>query len=150
MVRDAIDAPTSASISTPVFAEVDTRHSTMKSLFSTVTLTWQLSRPNGWQSGISSPVFLAAMMPARIAVWTTGPFAVCNSPDEISAIIWGGRLTMLRATAVRSVTDFSLMSTMVGLPLSSTCEIVFILFNFCQVQFLNGQTRNDSLRLNFS
>ena len=36
----------------------------------------QRSRPSGWQNGMSSCVRFAAIVPATIAVWNTGPFAV--------------------------------------------------------------------------
>ena len=40
----------------------------------------QSSNPIGWQKGISSWVFFAAITPAIIAVENTGPFAVLISP----------------------------------------------------------------------
>ena len=72
---DATDAAVIASISTPVRARTRAEATTVTTPASpstaSSTSTW--SRPSGWQRGISSPVRLAAWMPASRAVARTSP-----------------------------------------------------------------------------
>ena len=70
---------------------------------------------SGWQSGISSCVFLAAMMPAMRAAASTSPFLA--SPVSISASVAGAMATKPSARAVR-VAALSDTSTMRASPLS--------------------------------
>ena len=93
----------------------------------------QSSRPIGWQSGISSAVRLAAMIPAMRAVWNTGPLAVTMSaPDPAWSAPFppapvsrsrtaGGSDTSARAVAVRVVAPLAETSTMRGSPAASRC-----------------------------
>lgn len=107
---------------------------------------------SGWQNGISSLVFFAAMTPAMTAVAKMGPCVehTASSPNAratTTARTFGpdssvmvppspwllseptsacstsrGRMTLLRARAVRVVTALSPTSTMVGsLPAASRC-----------------------------
>ena len=78
----------------------------------------------GWQNGISSWVRLAAMVPAMIAVWNTGPFGVRISPSAKAARTTGGRITRAWACAVRRVTALPLTSTIVGWFDSSTWDSI--------------------------
>ena len=61
--------------------------------------TATLVRPSGWQSGISSWVRLAAMMPAMRAVPMTSPFLA--SPARIASSVSGAMITAPSATARR-------------------------------------------------
>src|SRR6056297_3483048 len=81
----------------------------------------QSSRPNGWQKGMSSWVRLAAITPATMAVWKTGPLAVAKSRSASALAASGGKATVTLACAVRCVTVFPPTSTMRGCPRSSRC-----------------------------
>ena len=87
------------------------------------TRTRQLSststddKGNGWHSGISSAVRLAAMMPASWATLSTSPFP--TSLRSISANVSGRISTRPEAVAIRSVTALPVTSTMTALPVSS-------------------------------
>ena len=117
-VSAATAAAVSASISTPVCAVVsaDATISTELSRTSSVTSTWESC--SGWQSGISSLVRLAAMIPATCAVASASPFGSSRSRRAVSAAI----RTSARATARRRETGFLPTSTMRTSPASSTCE----------------------------
>src|SRR5438067_6919949 len=71
----------------------------------------------GWQSGISSPVRLAAMMPARRATSSTSPLA--RPLSRIRAAVAGAMRTRPLARASRSVSGLALVSTMRAAPCSS-------------------------------
>ena len=58
----------------------------------------------GWQSGIRSGVFFAAMTPARRAAASTSPFS--DSPRRTMPAVAGVMATRPRATATRSVFSF--------------------------------------------
>src|SRR3954447_18508256 len=108
-----------ASISTPVRAvtpavAVSVTVPAAASMLAS-TSTW--SRPIGWQSGISSPVFLAARTPAMRAVPSTSPLGA--SPAATVAAVRGDMRTVARATARRSLTALSPTSTIRASPWSS-------------------------------
>ena len=84
------------------------------------TSSLHFSSPSGWQKGIRSWVRLAAMVPAMIAVWNTGPLAVVKFRSRSVAATSGGRITVEQAVALRRVTSLPLTSTMVGRPSLST------------------------------
>src|SRR5258707_265205 len=73
-VRQATDTAVSASISTPVCPVTLTVARTASPSRSAVMSISTLLMASGWQSGISSWVFLAAMMPAMRAAPSTSPF----------------------------------------------------------------------------
>ena len=56
----------------------------------------------------------AAIVPAMIAVWKTGPLALAMSPSLIAARTGSGNLTSALACAVLDVTALPLTSTIVG------------------------------------
>src|SRR5262245_1515413 len=74
-----------------------------------------LDSASGWQSGMSSLVFLPAMMPAMRAAPSTSPFLA--SPLSTSSSVAGVITTRPSATATRSVTSFDDTSTMRASPL---------------------------------
>ena len=74
--------------------------------------------------GISSCVRFAAIVPATIAVWNTGPFAVAKPCDFNVANAAAGKRNTASASAERSVTAFALTSTIAGVPSTPTCERV--------------------------
>src|SRR3954452_8286693 len=119
-VRAATETAVIASISTPVRAV--TRASavsvTVPAAASTSASTSMWSRPSGWQSGMSSPVRLAARTPAMRAVPRTSPFGA--SPARTFAAVSGDMRTRARATARRSLAGLSPTSTMRAVPCSST------------------------------
>ena len=117
MVRQATETAVSASISTPVWPLVRTRAVTESPPSSSATRTSTLDSISGWQSGISSLVFLAAMMPAISAVARTSPFLA--SPERARASVSGVMRTKPSATASRVVTALSETSTMWARPVSS-------------------------------
>jgi hypothetical protein len=104
----AFVAPTIASISTPVLCVVLTTQSIVSSDRSVadccicgVIVILQSSRATGWQKGIKSAVFFAAITPAIIAVANTGPLVPTISlgwSDERRSAIYfvnsGGKLTV--------------------------------------------------------
>ena len=94
----------------------------MASVPSVVIVIWQLSKPSEWQSGMRSSVRLAAIVPAMMAVWKTGPLRVWISAPVRCCIMSGPSATTLRARAVRRVTAFPPTSTIAGLPSESRCE----------------------------
>src|SRR5262249_9780261 len=76
-----------------------------------------LDSASGWQSGISSDVRLAAMMPAIRAVPSTSPFLAL--PERISSSVALLMTTRPSATATRSVAGLSDTSTIRASPLLS-------------------------------
>src|SRR6478672_11558145 len=76
MVNAATDTAVSASISMPVCAAIFAEAVIMILFCFTEKFTSQWVRGRGWQSGMSSPVFLAALIPAMRAVARTLPFAI--------------------------------------------------------------------------
>src|SRR3954471_1717883 len=119
MVRQATETAVSASISTPVGPETFTSAVTRTpgSASSIMQSTATFDRRRGWQSGISSCVRFAAMMPASRAVPSTSPFLA--SPLRIRATVSGAVTTRPSARAVRAVTAFSETSTMLAAPVRS-------------------------------
>src|SRR5436309_1259386 len=73
-----------------------------------------LESASGWQSGMSSCVFLPAMMPAMRATPSTSPFLA--SPLSTSSSVAGAITTRPSATATRSVAGFADTSTMRASP----------------------------------
>ena len=69
MVKAATVAPVKASISTPVLAvKVVVQLMTTSRFSLKVIVILQSSKPNGCHKGINSPVFLAAITPAIMAI----------------------------------------------------------------------------------
>src|SRR5262245_47362163 len=118
MVRQATDTAVSASISTPVwpptFTSAETRSPVGSREASNSTVAFVIA--SGWQSGINSCVFFAAMMPAMRAVASTSPFLAV--PVSMSASVSGPIVTKPSARAVRCVTALSDTSTMRASPFS--------------------------------
>src|SRR4051794_40630478 len=116
MVRHATDTAVSASISTPVGPVTLTVACTMQpgSLLSGVMSSVTFDSASGWQSGISSEVRLAAMMPAMRAVPSTSPFLAL--PETISARVASVMTTRPSATASRSVAGLAETSTIRASP----------------------------------
>src|SRR5690349_10119071 len=77
--------------------------------------TSTLETGRGWQSGTSSWVFFAAMMPAMRAAPSTSPFLA--SPLRTISSVEGCITTRPSATATRSVTALADTSTMRASPL---------------------------------
>ena len=75
-------------------------------------------RGSGWQSGISSAVRFAAMIPASWAVVSASPFGSSRSCRAVS----GAMRTSAAATARRREAGLSPTSTMRTAPDGSTCE----------------------------
>src|SRR6202044_3271545 len=71
--------------------------------------TETLVKAIGWQSGMRSEVFLAAMIPAIRAAPTTSPFLA--SPDRMVVSVGAAMRTRPSATATRSVAALSDTST---------------------------------------
>src|ERR1700752_277920 len=119
MVRQATDTAVSASISTPVGPVTLTVARTVQpaSLASAVMSSSTLESASGWQSGISSEVRLAAMMPAMRAVPSTSPFLAL--PETISSSVALLMTTRPSAIATRSVAGFAETSTIRASPLLS-------------------------------
>src|SRR5262249_31992547 len=111
-----------ASISTPVRASTRTRLSTRTRAppGSGVSSTSTCDSGSGWQSGTSSAVRLAAMMPARRATARTSPFG--TSPAAIAPSVVGRMVTSPRARAALPVTPLGETSTMRARPRRSRCE----------------------------
>src|SRR3954469_8179787 len=116
MVRQATETAVSASISTPVgpvtFTLARTRQPGSFALGSISTVPFDSAR--GWQSGISSAVRLAAMMPAMRAVPSTSPFLAL--PDTIRSSVALVMTTRPSATASRSLAGLSDTSTIRASP----------------------------------
>ena len=68
--------------------------------------------------GMSSEVFLAAMMPAMRATARTSPLGIC--PSAMAARVSVRMVTTPRATATRRVTSLAVTSTILTRPCSST------------------------------
>src|SRR5690349_9860327 len=83
--------------------------------------TEQRSSASGWQKGIHSCVFFAAMTPATIAVSNTGPFFVRCPVRASSRATAAGSLTVASADASRKVAVFAPTSTIVGRFAASRC-----------------------------
>src|SRR4051812_5781184 len=83
--------------------------------------TVQRSSGSGWQNGMISCVFFAAMTPATIAVSNTGPFLVRCPVRASSRATAGGSLTVASAVASRELAVFAPTSTMVGRFAGSRC-----------------------------
>src|SRR5712671_2046579 len=117
MVRQATETAVSASISTPVcpvtFAVARTISPGKASSGSMSTAI--LESASGWQSGMSSCVFLPAMMPAMRAAPSTSPFLASplSTRSSVEAVI----TTRPSAIATRSVAAFADTSTMRASPL---------------------------------
>src|SRR5215211_1388117 len=116
MVRQATETAVKASISTPVLALTVTRARTTRpgraGSGSMSTVTCEIG--SGWQSGISSCVRLAAMMPAMRAAPSTSPFLA--SPLSTMSSVLAVIATRPSATATRSVTALAPTSTMRASP----------------------------------
>src|SRR4051812_21704536 len=116
MVRQATETAVSASISTPVgpvtFTLARTRQPGSFASGSISTVTFDSA--SGWQSGISSAVRLAAMMPAMRAVPSTSPFLAL--PDTIRSSVALVMTTRPSATASRSLAGLSDTSTIRASP----------------------------------
>src|SRR5262245_7367692 len=117
MVRQATDTAVSASISTPVcpFTLAVARTIRPGKASSGSMSTAILESASGWQSGMSSLVFLPAMMPAMRAAPSTSPFLA--SPLSTRSRVAGAITTRPSATATRSVAGFADTSTMRASPL---------------------------------
>src|SRR5262245_27366680 len=74
----------------------------------------------GWHMGISSCVFLAAMMPATCATASTSPFG--TPPRWIRRNVSGFITMRPRAFASRMVSSFVETSTIIARPRESMCE----------------------------
>ena len=109
----------SASISTPVLAEIRAvAVMTMRSRLSGIsklTSAWVIG--SGWQSGIRSAVFFAAIMPASRAVASTLPLAAW--PLSIASSVALAKQISPRAIASRSCTGLAETLTICALPSSS-------------------------------
>src|SRR6478736_3535710 len=116
MVRQATETAVSASISTPVgpvtFTLARTRQPGSVASGSISTVTFDSA--SGWQSGISSAVRLAAMMPAMRAVPSTSPFLAL--PETMRSSFALVMMTWPSATASRSVAGLSDTSTIRASP----------------------------------
>src|SRR5262245_32180615 len=107
-----------ASISTPVWPATLTSAVTRTPQGSRLTAksTPALVMGSGWQRGMSSWVFLAAMMPARRAVASTSPFLAV--PASSKASVAGRMATKPSARAERCVMLLAETSTMRASPLA--------------------------------
>src|SRR5687768_5160886 len=74
---------------------------------------------------MSSCVRFAAIVPATIAVWITGPFAVLKPEATSASKAARGKRTSAAARATRKEGTFALTSTMAGAPSAPTCESFF-------------------------
>ena len=119
-VRAATDTAVSASISTPVLPLTLTRASMSSRPLAAcgVNATSIEETGSGWQSGMSSGVFLAASMPATRATAKTSPLG--SRPSVISRSVSGDIRTLPVAVATRAVTGLSPTSTICARPRSST------------------------------
>src|SRR3954447_11067241 len=118
MVRQATAAAVSASISTPVGPVTSAVAVTLSpgTAASGSISTATLVSSSGWQSGISSCVFLAAMIPAMRAAPSTSPLRA--SPARIVCSVAGRITTVPSARARRRVSGLSATSTMRASPAS--------------------------------
>src|SRR5262245_27310797 len=118
-VRQATDTAVNASISTPVLPATATLAVTATALRagSASSVTAILEIDSGWQSGMSSWVRLAAMMPAIRAAASTSPLGAL--PSRIISSVAGSITTSPLAVASRSVTALSETSTIRARPSSS-------------------------------
>src|SRR5438270_65222 len=116
MVRQATDTAVKASISTPVWPVTLTVARTIRpgSFQSGSIATATCVTGRGWQSGISSCVFFAAMMPAMRAAPSTSPFLAL--PLITRSSVFTAMSTRPSATATRSVADLAETSTMRASP----------------------------------
>src|SRR5262245_22410310 len=116
MVRQATDTAVRASISTPVWPVTLTVERTRRpgSVRSGSMSTAILETGRGWQSGISSWVRLAAMMPATRAAPSTSPFLAL--PLSTRSSVAFAITTRPSAVATRSVAAFADTSTMRASP----------------------------------
>src|SRR5215218_5549661 len=117
MVKAAPLTAVSASISTPVCPRVSTMASMPIPSSSMANAIFTLVSISGWHIGISSGVFLAAMMAATCATASTSPLAA--RPSRIRATVSGCIRTNPVATARREVISFPPTSTMWARPDSS-------------------------------
>src|SRR5687767_3163060 len=123
MVNAATAAAVKASISTPVRSAVFTSETMRTPVSSSVRSTLMPVSASGWQRGINSEVFLAAMIPATRATPSTAvssPFL--RPPPRTTATVSGFIATKAVAVASRTVALFSETSTIVALPSASTWE----------------------------
>src|SRR6266508_1223825 len=95
MVSAATAAPTSASISTPVWAVVSADAVISTASSSTERETSTCDSGSGWHSGISSLVRLAAMIPASCAAARASPFGSSRSRLAVAGVM----RRLARATA---------------------------------------------------
>src|ERR1700722_6171501 len=116
MVRQATETAVSASISTPVWPTHRASARTLRpgSAWSGAMSTTTLAKATGWQSGIRSDVFLAAIMPAIRAAPMTSPFLA--SPARVVARVAAAMRTRPSAIAIRSVAALSDTSTIRASP----------------------------------
>src|SRR5262245_3510921 len=122
MVRQAMLTAVKASISTPVWPATLTSAITRKPQGSRL-LANSTPAPvmaKGWQSGMSSCVFLAAMMPASRAAASTSPFLAV--PVSTKSKLAGAMATKPSARATRSLTLLPETSTMRASPFELRCE----------------------------
>src|SRR5665213_2742588 len=119
MVRQATETAVSASISTPVWpATLAFARMRRPGRVASASMSTKMDeRESGWQSGISSCVRLAAMIPAMRAAPTTSPFLAL--PETISASVAAFIVTAPSAIAVRSVAVLAPTSTMRAAPVLS-------------------------------
>src|SRR5688572_5346856 len=71
---------------------------------------------------MSSCVRFAAIVPATIAVWMTGPFTVLKPEAARASKAARGKRTSAAARATRRDAAFALTSTIAGAPSAPTCE----------------------------
>src|SRR5487761_1496826 len=116
-VRPATAAAVSASISTPVWPTTRARASTRTAPGTNSKSSVTLDSARGWQSGMSSEVRLAAMMPATLATWMASPFAAV--PPLTARRVSGAIRTRHSASASRTVAGLSATSTIRAAPRSS-------------------------------
>lgn len=121
MVNSATLVAVSASISTPVRPTVSevAVHVTLYVVGSVVKSTVTRVSGIGWQSGMSAPVCLAAMMPAKRAIPKTSPFAAV--PSESFLNVAACMVMRPWAMARRCVSAFAETSTMCAWPAASKC-----------------------------
>src|SRR3954453_17269754 len=114
MVRQASDTAVNASISTPVWPVTRTVARTTKPVLSGAMSTATCVMGRGWQSGINSCVFFAAMMPAIRAAPSTSPFLAL--PASTRSSVGGAMTTRPSAIATRPVAALAETSTMRASP----------------------------------
>src|ERR1041385_4823102 len=116
MVRHATDTAVSASISTPVWPlSLAVARTVSPGRFASGTMSSStLVSASGWQSGINSCVFFAAMMPAMRAAPSTSPFLA--SPLSTRSSVFALITTRPCATATRSLAALADTSTIRASP----------------------------------